>query len=503
MGRASSTMIPGARYFNEPVHLLGMHNIVRKRGAESAVFQFGLPSNKASVEAVREFGPQFLGLSFIGYEEAMLKGAHEIIGAMEKPPVIMLGGPDVTFRPGFYSQEFGQYSKLEKGEPVCVVEGPGEGFIEAITSADGAALKSLLGSNVSIIKTGEHKTLLVSNFPAIKLNDLDFTRPYDLAGFNGLADVKWEVGCWGTCKYCSNTPGPIDYMSPSRVSEEVKYLSGLGAKHVSVASPNFTADPKKASEIMEVLPSIEFGLSIDSRVDSLFRAIKTDPEAWERFAHLSLGNEIDLGIESFIPERLVRIGKYPDLEKAAMQADKLDAIFEFFKNSKTAIRMYLMQLDWMMDLGEAELEARRTMDVLDKYGNFVFIGITTGVARPITFQLNSFFSGKMSPIDFFNFKKDPRLLFLYLHINREIDFIQEHMEEGKTGDYTPYEIADALLRYYLACIDHMKKVPQGAFNINPALAMMQQGRHKEVNGMLLGQLDGELKDYIASELEMK
>ncbi len=407
-GRYTSSR--GNTSFSDPVHLVAMHNLCKQAGYESRVFQLGSPTGEQSIEEVFHYNPSILGLSFL----APFKGDIDLVDSLlalfrNKGVKLFLGGPDIQFDPKFYITKFGD-EKLNEWDQCTLVDGPGETLIETllqhsfnIASPDVATKLSELGATLSE-KDGVY---VVRGLPEVSLEIQDHSRDYDLSQFQWKAGVKWATGCWAACAFCPNIPGKSKYKSPDNVLEEVRYLQDLGVQKLDIASPQFTAHPKLASAVVGALPPDTLPVFFSSRVDSLYHAVTRYPEEWKRFAN-SARHGIGLGVDSFLPEKLVRMRKYSSLTQAQSQQERLDTVLSFFDETRLSIVFYMITFEWQMNLEEVQSELEALMACLNRYSSTLQIA-PENVTNVLSHNRGSHFSKTMRPIDFLRFERDPRL----------------------------------------------------------------------------------------------
>jgi len=481
--------------FVEPAHLLPMHHIAKKNKLQSQIFQFGHPSREASIREIRDFKPDVLGLSFVANRHHALDGAHELLGAFSELPNILIGGADPTAVPGRYADEFIKYSGLPKGNMLIIVRGRGEPFISAFTSNDEGTMEGFLMPRIRYRKLDGRYAAEIDDIPFEPFDHNAILRPYDdFSAFHMVANVRWAVGCLGECKFCPPIPAGVDYASPDVALMEIDHLKELGVKAIRMASPDFTVDPDKSSQIVSSLPPMKYGYSFASRIDTFHQAMTRHPAAWKRYSNLSL-NQIELGVESFIPERLVRMGKYHSVAKANLHVERLVDIINFFKGSKTPIRLFLIQLDWLMDLAEAETEALKTLSFLEEHYETAYISPDTGVGRIMSFSPGSFYANQMRPIDFFRFERDPRILLLYNRIEMEKEIASDDLANGRIDERDVFlNVSFGMLEYYLECIKYLKEVDPGSIDLDLGLnLLMEQKSYPEIVERLIAGMGPEGK----------
>lgn len=470
--------ISGKQRLVEPVHLLGMHNIVEDQGHRSMIFQYGLPSPGGSVRQVKKFKPDVLALSFIGQSEEGTQGAHKILQSLGRnKPKLVIGGPDLRYNYQHYLDEFSPYYPQNSSTSgnFVMVRGEGERFMLSWVT-NGLSIDATM-KELHLSGLASKRAFVFLDPPHLPLNEQGFERPYkDLSYYGDVAYVKWGSGCWGKCLFCSLPSSELDYRDPSSVLEELSHLRSLGARRIAIASPNFLAHLPKAAAIMKVLPKQEFEYEIVSRVDSLFFAIRNNPDLWGDF---SAGqNSINLGAESLIPERLgpERLGKYPSLKQAEKQEERLEFLLDFFQGSNTVITLNIILFDWQMTLTELEREVRQMINYLENYQpNLGYAD--TGMNRLLHYDAGSALSEKMKQLDFYNFERDPRALLLYALSSVKLREVMKNFPI-LTQMYlaffrTSTDLPLSLLRALHSCVQKTAEIPVEHFQIEPILDIVR------------------------------
>ncbi|OGC08427.1 hypothetical protein A3F86_04770 [candidate division WOR-1 bacterium RIFCSPLOWO2_12_FULL_45_9] len=339
--------------------------------------------------------------------------------------------------------------------------------------------------------------------PAWPLDQQSFLRPYpDLLLYRHNAEVKWNVGCWARCSFCANEPTALDYRSPDLVLQELAHLRGLGAKNIGIAAANFLADPHRTSKIVDILPD-DFSYVFFSRVDSLYLAIEGYPDIWRRFSIWR--NRIQLGVESFLPERLApdRLGKYPSLRQAMSQEKKLKAILDFFAGTSVIIDAELIWLDWKMTLEEDEKDREILKALLSAYPDN-FQTSNGSFMNYLRYSRGSRLAEEMKPVDFFDFQRDPRLLFLYAVIETSVrdDPRINWMESAEPWNH---QLVVPLLDYITLCRGVVKELPVETFTLGPILEIIlreEKERDSKVSEAFYAQLPRDLAEKLRSLFDL-
>jgi len=420
-GRYSSSR--GIKAFSDPVHLVAMHNLCKLAGHESRVFQLGAPNPEDSIAAILAYAPSFLGLSFLAPFKCDIELVDALLAPFEGRGIhLFLGGPDVEFDPTFYAHKYGTSAWAS----CTIVECPGERLFETIAShdfclADPTVLSQLASLGAQILQ--QDGVTRIKGLPPMPLELQDHTRDYAFSVFQHKACVKWATGCWAACSFCPNIPAKSVYKDPALVAQEVRYLRDLGVQRLDIASPQFTAHPARASALIEALPLDTMPIFFSSRVDSLYHAITRFPDIWQRYAY-SNRHGIGLGVDSFLPKKLLRLHKYHTLQQADAQQQRLDAVLSFFADTRLSIVFYMITFDWEMDLAEVQQELLALMECLNRYSSIIQIS-PENVTNTLSASPGSPLARQRKPLDFFRFERDPRL-FLLLY---SMYAMHEQMEE--------------------------------------------------------------------------
>ena len=401
----------GNEFFSDPVHLVAMHNICKHAGHQSKIFQLGAPDGQTSIQQIQEYSPDVLALSFLDPYKYDLPLTHQLCQALDPPPkMVIMGGPDADLDGAFYRAQL--QKQLPSQTRLVHIFGPGEQFFHRwvqlglSTELEASVVSGMQDMSWRHTETGWE----VRGMKAIPLDQQDHSRDYDLSAYRGRVSVKWATGCWAACHFCYNLPQRSDYKSPQLAATEAQQLKQLGATMLDVTSPQFTAHPAKAAALVGALPKETPPVSFTSRVDSLYHSVDRYPEEWQHFAN-SQAHQIDIGLESFLPARLVRLNKYRKLQQARLQSGQLDALLRFFQHTKTALHLYLIPLDWQMDLEEARQENDALTSLLEQWPEGLYIS-PDNIGKRLSHAAGSHFSNQMSPMDFLRFERDPRLLLL-------------------------------------------------------------------------------------------
>lgn len=483
---------PTIRRVYEPAHLLGMHAICEQAGHKSTIIQYGIPTPTLSIERVREFRPDILGISFIVASEADIKVTHDLLHAFQgSKPKLILGGTGIQYLEKDYVEQFSPYYKaISAGTPFFIVIGAGELVMRAlaISEFNPLSIGERDASNYGIqLQTVEKIPVVYSRY-LLPLDQHSFVRPYDLSPYGGIAGVRWENGCKAACSFCGNTPREIGYRTPPSILEEIAYLRKFGVAEIEINAANFTAHPGKASTIFASLPRENLLYSFDSRVDNLYYAIRRHANAWRGFK-----GAIQLGVESFAPQRLGpgRLRKYPSMKGARLQEERLKYVCDFFKNEDVQLIFYMIMFDREMSPGEVEFEVRKIISFYKRYPK-VIVSLWD-VGNILGYEPGSPLSFKMGQDDFFNYERDPRVLLLATLMKvKTLNIL-------KVIDNYDRVASREMLNYLLSCLKRVKEISPDRFNMRSIMKKIQDsGLSEDVLEEFYSQLGKEgleLKKY--------
>jgi len=463
----------GCKMGLEPFHLLPMHHIAKRYGHESVV----VPALDPNM--IKGLKPDVVGLSYVGHDVEDIARGRRFIESFpsERRPRVLLGGSDMRFHGKKYLEVLGDLFPPEAYDALTIVVGPGEGVIEALAPHDFSIIKkdNFNGLPIETMTMSNGRVILFGS-KGIPLAEQDFTRPWhDLQRFANAAQLKLATGCAHSCGFCTNEPEKADYRTVPQAKADVREAIGLGAIRGEIAAANFLANPQKGTEILlaagRCLP-----LFYSSRVDSLYRAITRWPSAWRKIR--KWGHEIELGIESVLPLRLLRIGKHKRIDAAIHQNERLDRILGFFRRSNTKIEADLIMFDPGMWLGELVTEVEVLQSLQAKYSNFI---IHAGsVVNRLAYKPGSPLveERKMQQIDFWNYQRDPRCLLLALVMHKltwdiySNFFVNRYLEEAVSSRMLEYTHCSALA---------LQKISPNQFALGPILAKTEDSGQSEVD----------------------
>lgn len=332
---------------SEPVHLLGMYNLLVSEGIEVEIID-AYSNQTFEFELIEKLiSEDFTHAGFTTYDYGpclsyLRKVAQNLSGRVK----LILGGCGATYTPTRMAKIF---------KPDFIIRGDGEKALLEILLYD---FNSQALHREFAVRRVE-KSLVIDS-PPISIDDVLFDRPYSLDFYKYEASPRLQRGCPGMCIFCVGAyQNRIEYRSPKKALEILNYLVyEKKATVISPVGPDFTALPRKANEIVKEMLKIassvkEFRLGV--RLDSLFACINREPELWGELAkrtHL----HFESSIESFSYPRLTRFGK--NVSK------------EFLENIFHHIKRIIDVCDCTIVLGRIALDPFITIDEFILDSNF-------------------------------------------------------------------------------------------------------------------------------------
>jgi anaerobic magnesium-protoporphyrin IX monomethyl ester cyclase len=258
---------------------------------------------------LNSFNPQIIGLTAV---TMTIDNALEVIREVKKinPNILtIIGGPHVSF---FASETLESCPELD-----LVVTGEGEETLLEITSVfdrpdrwpeiDGIAFRGPAG----IQQTKPRAWLDVNKLPLPARHLLPLGRYRTL---NTAISMTTSRGCPCRCIFCVGrrmVGAKVRYREPTKVVDELAYLSTLGFPQINIADDLFTAKKSHCLSICEEITHRQLNIKWSSfaRVDT----VSAEVLAAMRTAGCST---VSFGVESANAEMLKRIKKGITVEKA-------------------------------------------------------------------------------------------------------------------------------------------------------------------------------------------
>jgi radical SAM superfamily enzyme YgiQ (UPF0313 family) len=238
---------------------------------------------KVTPEKLREFNPEFVGITSTTPSFARAKEIISLVRQALPEATIIMGGTHATFRPE---------EALAAGASV-VVRGEGEETLkEIILGRDWGEIKG-----ISYLEEGEvvhnPERELIRNLDALPFPAWHY---FPLHAYRIMSLVSAR-GCVYRCAYCSAAQfwhRRVRFRSPRNVVEEVEKLYSLGFRRLRFMDSTFTLDKKRALEICSLIEELgysDLSWSCETRADHL------DEELLEALKSAGC-NLICLGVDS-------------------------------------------------------------------------------------------------------------------------------------------------------------------------------------------------------------
>lgn len=328
----------------EPAHFLGMYHLLArhrhqvKLSSEPSCRQLGL--------MVSCFAPDFVGFTtyhvrnqnFLNPEDSLeedsLQKYAPLIGFMrEKGIKVGIGGWGATTNPDFFARTY---------RPNILVKGPGELPLLALAdvgfSPRALERERLYAGNIdetAIFQAPQRENWI----------EVSFERPYSLKEYDNVARVIVQIGCFGRCFFCPEDR-PIRYRPLEYTVDELEYVFRKGATTIWLEGANFTANPSRAAGIVEAInrkeslqtKNTDKDYRMDTREDSLYLSLIKHSKTWKYFLE---NNRVFflIGLESFIPEKAVALGKYNSVRQALGARRRLKVIADMVTPSNNQISL--------------------------------------------------------------------------------------------------------------------------------------------------------------------
>jgi hypothetical protein len=203
--------------------------------------------------------------------------------------------------------------------------------------------------------------------------EISFERPYPLA--TDLASrVIVQIGCFGRCIFCAEDHN-VRYRSLEYSLAEIEYLAKAGAPIIALDGPNFTANPDQAARLIDSInrrekrpakPGRTLTYTFMSREDSLHRSLVKHRDIWRHFAHdhpIYLG----LGLETFLPDKAVALGKYRTKKQALGMPVRLREIADAFHSPANILTLFWILFWHQGNFAEAKREVNQAVELLSRY----------------------------------------------------------------------------------------------------------------------------------------
>jgi hypothetical protein len=342
----------------EPMHLVGMCNLLRAAGMEVDIidaYSRQLSAPKLLAE-LRQRGVTHLGITTYDYGPSVSYVA-EIVEAFRDQGVTVLGGPGPTYTPE---------RMAELIAPDWLISGDGEEAFATLARADFSP------------KETPHQPIGPSRLVRgghVDLNLAPFTRPYSLAEYGYEASPRLQKGCVGKCIFCVGAyQAHFEYLKPQRAVEVINHLvKDCGAQTISPAGPDFTTVPQAANDILAALLDSDTDMSAfrpGVRLDTLYAALMLRPELWRELSNRTRLS-FESSIESFSPDRLQRLGKNV---KPAFLDQLMGHLEMIFATCRATMVLGRIALDPTLTVEEFILDCQGFEQLLQQFPAQVTIG---------------------------------------------------------------------------------------------------------------------------------
>ncbi len=346
--------------FDEPAHLVGMHNRLEKSGIRSMVIDPSVITWKADI---RRFSPDIVGITAPDWEH--VPDTLHYFNELKRSGVpLIVGGVQATLTPERYAAIY---------EPDAIVLSQGEPVIDMFIKK-GFDLQR--ASSHPFFKGDIDGTLVFRADKLMSLDQIDYTRPYSLEPY-GVAWPTSVFGCAHQCVFCL-PDRRIVFKSPDKFLQEIVDLAkDPGVDHFATMGPDFTANPAQSTRIIKKMLGhdelLDKYYEITVRVDSLAKTLanKERRGIWKKFCEKNIV-DFQPGYESFLPERLVRFGKYKTIEAAKKQGQYLRDILDFMSGTRAFLCGTLIMVDPESTLEEIDRDLNELEDLTNLYpGKFL------------------------------------------------------------------------------------------------------------------------------------
>jgi len=288
--------IRGATSGNPPLGLACLAGALQQAGHQVRVMDGQLePDPLARLKRRLEaFRPDWLGISFTTPQwpaaVALARAARERLPGIR----IVIGGHHASSLPE---------ESLRRGDFDAAVVGEGEETLIALLAHGGAAVPGAwVRDRDGRIHDGGPRPYIsdLDRLPLPALEALPLRR-YNCTGVLSRSRLAvWletSRGCPAGCVYCSKAVfgRRFRFKTPARVVEEMELAAALGAGEIHIADDNFTASPRRAEQICEMI--LQQGLTIPWATVTGIRVDRATPTLLRKMRRAGC-YRIYIGIES-------------------------------------------------------------------------------------------------------------------------------------------------------------------------------------------------------------
>lgn len=270
-----------------PLGILYLGAVLKRRGHKVRVMDMNHYTPENLLGEVERNPPDYAGISV--YTSPLFKQAMGMADKLNKHCKTIAGGYHASALP---------YSVLPNFTAVVI----GEGEI---------ALPKIIENNLTGLVKGEKMDINNIPKPARELVDmLDYNLEQD---GNSAATLLSSRGCTNSCVYCGNMNRKMRFHSDRHVLKEVDQLKKYGYHDLYFYDDTFTANKKRAIQLVKQLKDKNVNYRITTRANTL------DEELVKELADSGC-TWVSLGIESGNDDRL------KDIKKNMTTSDNLKAV---------------------------------------------------------------------------------------------------------------------------------------------------------------------------------
>lgn len=246
------TSLKGVAPSTPPLGIACIGATLLEEGHEAKIFDFNLYDEKKFIEELKNFNPEFVGISFVTPLIKEAEKVNKIVKDIDKKIITLCGGP--------HASSFPESSLKETGIDIAVV---GEGDYTILDVVNGKKLEKIKG--IAFMNKGKvitnKKREFIQNldelpFPALHLYEIEkYKVNKAIARNNPVAWLETSRGCPYGCIYCNKSIFSRIYRtkSPERVVEEFKKAKEMGFKEIHITDDGFTTDMERAEKICDLL----------------------------------------------------------------------------------------------------------------------------------------------------------------------------------------------------------------------------------------------------------
>ncbi|MFA5747774.1 MAG: radical SAM protein [Candidatus Absconditabacterales bacterium] len=359
----------GSNKLYEPTNLISLYNILSNHGIDTNIIDCHLPKFKQFkqiTEKINKDSPNILGFSVFGryssinYVKTIISGIDDNI---KKNAIKIIGGPGATYNTERIIKEL---------QPNIIIKGEGEIPLKKLIEGD-FNINKIKKDNINLIFETIGGVNIISSNEITDIKNIDYKRPYSLQDYNGLAMPQIQRGCIGGCTFCLGSSSKnIRYRSTENIIKEIKYLiNEKKAKIILPFGPDFTANPKIASEIIKEINKSGIANKkyiLVTRIDTLYTSIEHNIKERQKFIK---NNEIQfqLGIESFSNEKLLRIGK----KNSKFTENNKENLIKLIEQFSAFYNLFFVLFDPGSTTQEITRDVEDLIFLLEKYSSKVML----------------------------------------------------------------------------------------------------------------------------------